>query len=247
MRFDSTGLALDQFGGFGSDEGRFDRPTDVATAGTLGIWVLDRGNERIVKFDFEGRVLGTVVDLRAPAVRERLNTVEPGGFAVDRSGQITLTDLAEDRTIEFDPLGAVLRVRGFFGDRPGSFADPTGVAVDPRGGALIGDTGNRRVQRIDGFGSPVRTFALDPGFGTGGSYSVALAADSVWAVADRASGRLAVLTASGVTLALHVPRDKHDLWASGLAFDASGRLLVTDAKHHRVVLLIRRARSAGAP
>ena len=36
-------------------------------------------------------------------------------------------------------------------------------------------------------------------------------------------------------------------WASGLAFDAAGRLLVTDAKHHRVVRLRRHARSAGAP
>ncbi len=247
VRFDSTGAAIDQFGGFGSDDGRFDRPTDVATAGTLGIWVLDRGNERIEKFDFEGRVLGTVVDLRTPPVRERLGTVEPGGFAVDRSGQITLSDLAEDRLIEFDPLGAILRVRGFFGERPGSFSDPSGVAVDPRGGALVGDAGNRRVQQLDPFSSVVCTFTPGPGFGGRGGYAVALAADSVWAVSDRASGRLAVFATSGAPLALHVPRDKHDLWASGLAFDASGRLLVTDARHHRVVRLLRHARSAGAP
>lgn len=246
-RFDSSGVYLDQFGGFGSDDGRFDRPIDVATAGTLGIWVLDRGNERIVKYDFEGLLIGTVVDLRNEAVRLRLGTVEPGGFAVDRSGQITLADLAEDRLIEFDPLGAILRVRGFFGDRPGSFADPTGVAVDPRGGALVGDSGNRRVQRLDAFGSVVRTFTMAPGFGGAAGYAVALGADSSWAVADRATGRLAVFAASGAPLALHVPRDKRDLWAAGLAFDVAGRLLVADAKHHRVVRLLRRARSAGAP
>ena len=103
------------------------------------------------------------------------------------------------------------------------------------------------MQRLDPFGSVVRTFSPGPGFGGAGGYAVALAADSVWAVADRASGRFGVYAASGAPLALHVPRDKNDLWAAGLAFDAAGRLLVADARHHRVVRLLRRARSAGAP
>ena len=247
VRFDSTGAYIDQFGGFGPDAGRFDHPTDVATGGTLGIWVLDRGNERIVKFDIEGHALGTVVALRSDVLRARLGMVEPGGFAVDRSGQITLTDRAEDRVIEFDPLGAVLLVRGRFGDGPGSFADPSGVAVDPRGGALVGDSGNRRVQRLDAFGGVLRMFAPGPGFGGAAGYAMALAPDGSWAIADLASGRLAVFAASGGLLAFRAPRDKGDLWASGLAFDASGRLLVTDARHHRVVRLLRLARSAGAP
>ena len=245
VRFDSTGTYLDQFGGFGHDELRFDRPTGVFTGGMLGIWVLDAGNARVVKFDLEGRPIGVVVDLRRDLLRERLGTVEPGGFSADAGGQVVLTDLAEDRLIEFDPLGAVLSVRGEFGTQAGRLADPSGVAVDARGGAWIAEAGNRRVQHLDAQGSFVRAVPLDRGMTGARGLAIAVAPGFLYAVADPATGRLALHDGNtGGLLARHVPADKKDLWAGGVAFDAMGRLLVTDARHHRVVRL---ARSAAAP
>jgi len=243
VRFDSTGTYLDQFGGFGHDSGRFDRPTDVFTGGTLSIWVLDRGNARVVKFDLEGRPIGVVVDLRADPLRERLGTIEPGGFSADAGGRIVLSDVAGDRVIEFDPLGAVLTVRGEFGSQPGRFVDPTGVAVDLRGGAWIGDGGNRRVQRLDALGAFLRAVPLEAGMTGRNGLAVAVSLAGELAVADAASGIVTLHDPDGVRLARHAPQGKGDLWAAGVAFDGSGRLLVTDTRHHRVVRLARSART----
>jgi tripartite motif-containing protein 71 len=242
-RFDSTGTYLDQFGGFGHDSGRFDGPTDVFVGGTLSVWVLDRGNARVVKFDLEGRPIGVVVDLRADPLRERLGTIEPGGFSADAGGRIVLGDVAGDRVIEFDPLGAVLTVRGEFGSQPGRFVDPTGVAVDLRGGAWIGDGGNRRVQHLDALGAFLRAVPLDAGMSGREGLAVAVSLAGELAVADRATGIVTVHDPHGVLLARLAPRARGDLWAAGVAFDAAGRLLVTDPRHHRVVRLARSART----
>ena len=242
VRFDSSGTYLDQFGGFGHDANRFDRPTGVYTGGTLGIWVLDRGNARVLKFDLEGRPIGIVVDLRADALRERLGVVEPGGFSADAGGQIVLADLAEDRVIEFDPLGAVISIRGEFGAQPGRFADPSGVAVDARGGAWIAESGNRRVQHLDGLGAFQAAHPLDAGMTGARGLALAFSPGPFYAVADAATGRVALHDGTtGVVLARHVPSDKKDVWATGVAFDTAGRLLVSDARHHRVARLVRSA------
>jgi DNA-binding beta-propeller fold protein YncE len=244
VRFDSTGTYLDQFGGFGHEDGRFDRPTGVFTGGTLGIWVLDRGNARIVRFDLEGRPVGVVVDLQSDPLRERLGTVEPGGFSADAGGRLVLTDVASDRVIEFDPLGAVLTVRGEFGTQPGRFHDPAGVAVDARGGAWIADAGNRRVQRLDALGAFVEALPLAAGMRGKGGLAVAVSPLGELAVADAGTGILTLQDARGRLLARHQPAGRDGLWAAGVAFDAAGRLLVADPRHHHVVRL---RRAAAAP
>ena len=240
VRFDSTGAYLDQFGGFGHEENRFDRPTAVFAGNALAIWVLDRGNSRIVKFDLEGRPIGVVVDLESEALRARLGRVEPGGFDVDAGGRIVLTDLAGDRVLEFDPLGALLVVRGEFGRQPGRFADPSGVAVDPRGGAWIADAGNRRLQHLDALGGLTRADTLDsPWIRADRGLGLAVHAEGRLAVADPATGTLELRQgAYGIVTGRRRPADKKDAWASGVAFDRAGRVLVADARNHRVVRLV---------
>jgi tripartite motif-containing protein 71 len=229
-RFDSSGVFVGEFGGFGYDDNRFDRPTSLFVGGTLGLWVLDQGNARVVKYDLEGRLLGVVVDLRSDAMRAKLGTVDPGGLSADRGGELYITDLAADRVIVFDPLGAVVGEWGGFGAQPGRFAKPGGVAVDARGRLLVGDAGNRRVQLLDSFGGSVAQYPLDPEMTGKGGVAVAFGPDSVWAMVDRASGRIAVRTLDGVTLARWAPLAKGDPRPGAVAFDDAGRLLVTDAR-----------------
>ena len=238
VRFDSTGAYLDQFGGFGHEENRFDRPTAVFAGNALAIWVLDRGNSRIVKFDLEGRPIGVVVDLESEGLRQRLGIVEPGGFDVDAGGRVILTDVAGDRVLEFDPLGALLSIRGEFGTQRGRFADPSGVAVDSRGGAWIADAGNRRLQHLDAGGAFLRADTLaSPSIKASRGLALALHPSGMIAVADPATGTLEVRSELGVSLLTRRPADKKDLWASGVGFDRAGRLLVADARNHRVVRL----------
>ena len=234
-RFDSSFVFLGEFGGFGYEDTRFDRPTALWVGGALAVWVLDEGNARVVKYDLAGRLLGVLVSLRSPETRAALDLIDPGGLAADRGGELFVTDDAGDRMLTFDPLGSILLVRGGFGAQPGRFDRPSGIAVDDRGRILVGDPGNKRVQLLDPFGEAVATYPLDPGMTAREGLAVAFGPDSTWALADRATGRIAVLNSAGVVLARHVPAAKGDPRASGIVFDGRGRLLATDARGHRVV------------
>jgi DNA-binding beta-propeller fold protein YncE len=244
VSFDSTGAVGREFGGFGYETTRFDRPTDVWIGAGLHVWILDRGNARVVKYDVDGRFVGVVVDLNADALRDVIGLVDPAGLATDRGGELFLTDKAADRVVVFDPLGAVLVVRGGFGTQPARFADPSGVAVDPTGRLLVADSGNRRVQLLDSFGGFVRAYPLDFGMTGRAGLSVAFGPDGTWALADPATGRLAWLDAQGVVLARHAPRTSGDPWIAAVAFDGEGRLWVSDPKAPRI---LRFRRSAPAP
>jgi DNA-binding beta-propeller fold protein YncE len=234
-RFDSSFVFLGEFGGFGYDDTRFDRPTSLWVGGALAVWVLDQGNARVVKYDLAGRLLGVLVSLRSPETRAALDLVDPGGLATDRGGELVVTDDAGDRVLTFDPLGSILLVRGGFGAQPGRFDRPSGVAVDDRGRILVGDAGNKRVQLLDPFGEALATYPLDPGMTAREGLAVAFGPDSTWAMADRATGRIAVLNSAGALLARHVPQGKGDVRAGDIAFDGRGRLLATDARGHRLV------------
>jgi DNA-binding beta-propeller fold protein YncE len=244
VSFDSAGAVGREFGGFGYENTRFDRPTDVWIGGGLHVWVLDRNNARVVKWDVDGRFVGTVVQLDSDAIRDALGRIDPAGLATDRGGELFLTDRAADRVIVFDPLGAVLEVRGGFGAQAARFADPSGVAVDPTGRLLVGDPGNRRVQLLDSFGGFVRAYPLDFGMTGAAGLSVAFGPDGTWAMADPATGRLACLDASGVVLARHVPKTAGDPWVGAVAYDAQGRIHASDPKAPRI---LRFRRSAPAP
>lgn len=242
-RFDSAGIYLGEFGGFGYDANNFDRPTVLWNGGALAIWVLDQGNARVVKYDLEGHLLGVLVSLRADETRARLDLVDPEGLAADRGGQLYVTDASGDRILLFDPLGAVLTPRGGFGAQPGRFDRPTGVSADDRGRLLVADAGNRRIQLLDPFGEALAAWPLDQGMTGKEGLAVAFGPDSTWALADRATGRLALRTMSGALLARFVPKAKGDPHPSGIVFDARGRLLATDARNHRLLFFRLEAQS----
>jgi DNA-binding beta-propeller fold protein YncE len=234
-RFDTAGVWLGEFGGFGYDDNRFDRPSVVWSGGALSVWVLDQGNARVVKYDLDGRLLGVLVALRSDEVRARLDLVEPAGLAVDKGGQLFVTDASADRVLLFDPLGAVLTPRGGFGTQAGRFDRPSGIAVDERGRLLVADAGNRRVQLLDAFGEALAAWPLDPGMTGKEGLAVAFGPDGTWVLADRASGTIVVRDARGVPLARLDAPAKGGTRPGGVAFDSAGRLLVTDVRNHRLL------------
>ncbi len=233
--FDSTGAALGEFGGFGRDANRFDRPSALWIGDALAVWVLDQGNARVSKWDLEGRAIGIAVDLASDAVRGALGTIEPAGLAADRGGELFVTDPANDRVIVFDPLGAVLKTLGGFGQASDRFSHPSGVAVDARGRLLVADPGNRRVQMLDSFGGFLASFPLDSTNAPRAPVAVAFGPDSTWALGNRQTGEIEVRTLGGELVAALPAGAKGAPLPGGLAFDGRGRLLVTDARGHRVL------------
>lgn len=70
----------------------------------------------------------------------------PSNVAVDKDGNVYVSDTWNDRVEVFDAEGTFIRAWGKPGDGPGYFARPKGIAVDSDGHVWVADTVQDRVQ-----------------------------------------------------------------------------------------------------
>jgi hypothetical protein len=230
--FDETGHWRWEAGGAGTDEGALVRPVAAAASG-LEVLVLDAGRKQVLQFHARGEYLGMVLDLTASALERRIGEVDPAGIAIDRSGNILVTDLEGDRLLVFAANHDLLYAVGGFGAGAQQFEDPEGVVAVPSG-IYIADSGNGRVQVLDPQGRFRTAWRLP-----GGGRPVAIAADvdeSVY-VTDAARGRVVVFDPSGRVIAEAGAKGAGPLELHGPAGVCAhhGRVMVADSENDRLV------------
>ncbi|MGI8785709.1 MAG: IPT/TIG domain-containing protein [Acidobacteriota bacterium] len=199
-------------------------PHGIASDGSGNLFVADRGNSRIRKIaasdsiitTVAGSGVGTFAGDNDLAVFANLNS--PQGIALDREGNLLISDSANQRVRKVAALtGIITTVAGngaqsYSGDDgPATSAAlnfPGGLVVDAAGNLYIADTSNHRVRRVD----PSGVITTVAGMGLLG-----FTADNV------AAG------ASSLTFPFSV------------ALDAAGNLLIADTGNNR----IRKVDSAG--
>jgi DNA-binding beta-propeller fold protein YncE len=71
---------------------------------------------------------------------------KPTNVAVDKDGNLFVSDTLNDRVEEFDADGVFVRTWGKNGDAPGDFARPKGIAVDADGHVWVADASLNRLQ-----------------------------------------------------------------------------------------------------
>ena len=151
--------------GFSGDGGpatsaSLDQPTGVAVDASGNLLVADGGNNRIRKVSATG-VITTVAGGGAgapgdggPATAASLD--QPGGIAVDASGDLFIADTSDNRIREVSVHGIITTVAGGGTGSPGdggpatsaSLNNPEGIAVDASGNLFIADTGNNRIREV---------------------------------------------------------------------------------------------------
>jgi uncharacterized protein (TIGR03437 family) len=143
-----------------------------------------------------------------PAIRAEIGAIQ--GLAMDRSGNLYLSDTDHHRICKVDPSGMIATVAGtgeagFSGDGGPAFAArlnlPYGIAVDAAGVLYIADLGNQRVRRVTPDGT-ITTVA-----GTGEPSSTGDGGPATQA-------------------ALHTPRN--------VTVDVSGNLYIAEFEGHRI-------------
>ena len=248
VRYAPDGTRLDETGTLGSEPGQFRRPGALARVGSLGVAVLDVENRRVVVYDHHLRLVGSAIDLTAPALESRVGRVTPVSLAADRGGALYVADAERDRILMFDFAGTFQRELGGFGGRAGGFSGLLAVAVDAHGGLVTVErprgrgskkaapdslAGRSRVQWLDAGGRVLRSTWLPAWPAGAGEMGVTLA------VAE--SGQVAVAAArSGVVLWLAPDGTE---WARAdalgspraLTFDDHGELLVAAVGESRLL------------
>ena len=148
----------------GSGNGQFSDVAGVSVDSSGNVWVADFGNNRIEEFNEKGEY----VQKFGSSGKEAEEFEGPTGIAFS-GGNLYITDSRNNRVQEFSTAGKRI---GGFGEggsesEDGKFADPYGIAPDPRTGNLyVVDSGHHRVQEFTPAGSFITAFGSSgTGFG----------------------------------------------------------------------------------
>lgn len=131
-------------GGFGSEAGKFNAPSDLVCAPNGQLYVIDAGNARVQVFDTSGNFLfqfGSYGDGNG-------QFVTPNCIDVASEGALYISDAAAHRVQIFRPDGSFVASIGGFGVDGASLNGPMGLAVQGSQ-VYVADTGNSRVQVYD--------------------------------------------------------------------------------------------------
>jgi tripartite motif-containing protein 71 len=203
QRFTPEGRYLGQFGRRGRDNGfvrvtltnRFFQPEGIAVDRAGSIYVVDSGNDRIMKFNPSGRFRKRL----AKHGSWRGEVVQPWGIAV--AGRTAF--VVDQGNYEVDRLGTGGGFRGSFGTfgrAPGQFVTPYGIAATPAGDRLYVTDLIRHVVMV--FSPRGQLLGEFGGVGNGpGQFlkpaGVAVGPDGSVYVADRCNYRVQRFTADG--------------------------------------------------
>ncbi len=111
-----------EFGEEGSGDGQFKEPFDVAVGAGGDMFVLDRGNDRVERFNEAGEYLGQFGEEGSGDGQLRA----PDALALDSNGNVFVLDTGNERVEEFDNSGEFVRTFGAGLEGEGA----EGIAVD---------------------------------------------------------------------------------------------------------------------
>ena len=129
----------------GSENGKFNFPTNIAIDGKGQIYLADTMNFRVQIFDQQGKFLkgfGNLGDGRGQFSRLK-------GIGVDIEGHIYTIDAAFNNMQIFNQGGQLLLTVGKSGTEPGGFYLPAGAHVDKNNRIFVADQLNQRIQMFE--------------------------------------------------------------------------------------------------
>ena len=130
------------FGSYGSGDGQFNSPWDVAFDSAGNVYVADTGGHCIQVFTAEGKFLRKFGKMGSGDGELDL----PTGVSMDPDNIVYVIEFSNNRVSMFTSEGQFLRSFGTKGKGPGQFKNPCGIAVDRDGLVYVSDTSNDRIQ-----------------------------------------------------------------------------------------------------
>lgn len=194
---DAAATALAPWGAAGKAEKQLERPMGVAVASDGSVYAVDRVNNRVIKYDTEGKA---ALQFGSTGSGDgQFN--DPRGIDIAPDGTVWVADLGNDRIQAFSPTGTFLRKAKFTDPA----AEPYAIASGPGGVLWVTDIGLKRVVKLSE--NPITNLLITTGqegngghaWGTAVISPTGIATDrfgNVW-IADGGLGKVLELDSAG--------------------------------------------------
>lgn len=155
--YNSGGTLQAIHGGFGTGttgEGQFNRPQGLTLSSTYELYVLDSGNNRVLRYTALTNVAGSAFTLHASPTWGTAGTGtaqfnNPSALVTDDT-YLYIADTGNNRIQKCTVDGATCTSWGSLGTYNGRFSAPKGIAYDSGLTTIyVADTGNNRIQVFD--------------------------------------------------------------------------------------------------
>lgn len=135
----------------GSGDGQFSSAEGIAVDSQGNIFVSDKYNNRVNKFDSQGIFVTSFGSYGT----EDGQFSGPTGIAIDSNDVLLVVDSNNDRIQKFDSTGNYISKFGSPGEGDGQFLNPIGIAVDGQNNSYVTDPDRYKVQKFDASGTYV--------------------------------------------------------------------------------------------
>jgi len=226
---------LNTWGSEGTGDGEFGNPYGITLSDTGQVYVTDRENHRIQRFDADGNY-----ELQWGSYGSGHGAFDlPYGITLSDTGQAYVTDRLNHRIQRFDADGNYQLQWGGNGSGDGEFNSPYGITLSGTGQVYVTDASNHRIQRFDADGNYQMQWG---GNGSGdGEFSypwgVALSGTGQVYVTDFYNDRIQRFDAEGnyqLQWGGAGSGDGEFSYPSRIAISPTGQVYVTDAGNHRI-------------
>ena len=125
------------------------------------IWLTDVGLHQIFKFSHDGKLLMKLGIAKVPG-NDSLHFNLPTDIAVADDGSFYVSDgYGNSRVVKFSLTGKYIKTWGTYGNKPGEFIIPHGIAIDQNNTIYVADRQNNRIQLFDSSGNFLKELKND--------------------------------------------------------------------------------------